>query len=128
HPDPDMPDALFDPKGIHDAVLNLVGNAVDAGRGRPEAKVSVTPRFKAAAQRISIVIEDNGPGIPVAIQKRIFEPFFSTKGSKGTGLGLAVTQKVIREHGGEISLHSNEGEGARFTIWLPHRAPPEDQP
>jgi len=124
---PDMPDSMFDANRLHDAVLNIVSNAVDATRGQPEARVLVPTTFDPSAKRISIAIRDNGPGIPEAIQKRIFEPFFSTKGSKGTGLGLAVAHKVIREHGGELLLESQEGQGARFTIWLPYIEPKDEE-
>jgi len=120
---PDMPEAMFDDNRVHDAVLNIVSNAIDATRGLADACVRISTKFDAAAGRISIAIDDNGPGIPDAIQKKIFEPFFSTKGSKGTGLGLAVAQKVVREHGGELLLQSREGEGAHFLIWLPYMEP-----
>jgi len=121
-----MPDSMFDSNRLHDAVLNIVSNAIDATREHPDARVLITTRYETAARRIEIVIEDNGPGIPEAVQKKIFEPFFSTKGSKGTGLGLAVTQKVVREHGGEILLESQEGKGARFTIRLPYIKPKDE--
>jgi len=120
---PEMPDSMFDASRLHDAVLNIVSNAVDAARGQTQARVVVTTAYDSARRRIVITVEDNGPGIPQAIQKKIFEPFFSTKGSKGTGLGLALTQKVVREHGGEIALESSESEGTRFTIWLPYIEP-----
>jgi signal transduction histidine kinase len=68
---------------------------------------------------------DNGMGIPEEIQRKIWEPFFYTKGSKGTGLGLAMTRKAIEEHGGQINLVSNQGEGTTFTILLPVVDAPE---
>ncbi len=126
---PDLPDSLFDVNRLHDAALNIVGNAIDAVREQPEPrKVIIASQFDPAASRIALVIQDNGPGIPEAIQKKIFEPFFSTKGSKGTGLGLAVAQKVMREHGGDLLLDSREGEGARFTLVLPLREVPAEPP
>jgi signal transduction histidine kinase len=124
---PDMPNAMFDPNALNDAILNIVSNAVDATRNQTEGRVCISTRFDSAGKRMCIAIQDNGPGIPDAIQKKIFEPFFSTKGSKGTGLGLAVTQKVVREHGGELLLQSGEGAGALFTIWLPYIEPTEEK-
>ncbi|MDP3480396.1 MAG: HAMP domain-containing sensor histidine kinase [Desulfoprunum sp.] len=70
---------------------------------------------------ISFTIEDTGPGIPEEIQHKIFEPFFSTKEvGKGTGLGLAVSYAIIKRHGGRIEVFSETGQGARFTVLLPH--------
>jgi signal transduction histidine kinase len=120
---PDMPDSMFDVSRVHDAVLNIVSNAIDATHGQTEALVRIITQYDAAAKRISVAVADNGPGISEAVQKRIFEPFFSTKGSKGTGLGLAVAQKVVREHGGDLLLESREGAGAKFLIWLPFIEP-----
>ena len=69
----------------------------------------------------SIVIEviDQGSGMDKETLEAIFQPFYSKKGSKGTGLGLSVTQKIIQEHGGEISVDSVLGEGSTFRIYLP---------
>lgn len=123
----DMCDSMFDADRLHDAVLNIVSNAIDATQEQTLARVIITTQFAVEANRIMIAVEDNGPGVPEAVQDKIFEPFFSTKGSKGTGLGLAVTRKVVREHGGDLLLDSQEGKGTRFTIWLPHMEP-QDEP
>ena len=66
-----------------------------------------------------IEVEDSGPGIPDDVIANVFKPFYSTKGSRGTGLGLAVTQKIVVEHGGMIRAGRGEMGGARFTIVLP---------
>jgi signal transduction histidine kinase len=123
--DGDMPWSMFDRDRLHDAVLNIVSNALQASQDQTMARVLISTRFDRERNRTYIAIEDNGPGIPEDIRGKIFEPFFSTKGSKGTGLGLAVTQKVVREHGGDIDLKSALGEGACFNIWLPLREPVE---
>jgi signal transduction histidine kinase len=121
--DSKMPICLCDADKIHDAVLNLVTNAIDATSekvsGAARGKVEIATDFRKKASRIALKISDNGPGIPPAIQKKIFDPFFSTKGSKGTGLGLAVARKVIEEHGGILTLQSAEGKGSTFTIVVP---------
>jgi signal transduction histidine kinase len=120
-PAPEMPDSLFDLDRMHDAVLNVVSNAIDATQNQTQPHVRISTAWNRDTGRMTLTIEDNGPGIPDEIQKKIFDPFFSTKGSKGTGLGLAVSQKVCRENGGEILLDSAPGQGARFTICLPYR-------
>ncbi|HEX3314591.1 MAG TPA: ATP-binding protein, partial [Gemmataceae bacterium] len=66
---------------------------------------------------------DNGVGIPAEKLLEIFKPFVSTKGSRGTGLGLPVSQKIVREHGGELLVQSQSGAGSKFTIKLPIRSP-----
>ena len=66
-----------------------------------------------------ISISDNGPGIPEAIQEKIFQPFFSTK-EEGTGLGLSIASRIVEKHGGTLTLKSEEGEGTTFTITLPY--------
>jgi len=66
-----------------------------------------------------IRVKDSGCGMSPEVQKKLSQAFFSTKGSKGTGLGLAVTYKLIREHGGEIEVQSQEGSGTEFILKLP---------
>lgn len=68
-----------------------------------------------------IEVSDTGYGIPEDKLKDIFEPFFSTK-EEGMGLGLAVTYRIVKDHGGEIEVESKMGEGAKFRVWLPYRA------
>jgi signal transduction histidine kinase len=69
--------------------------------------------------RVCVRISDTGPGVPKNIQGSIFKPFFTTKGEKGAGLGLAICSKIVTQHGGKILLESGEGEGAVFTVCLP---------
>jgi len=107
-----------DPEGIHHALLNLVLNAIDATGGRPDAKVLVKATQDPTSTQI--VIEDNGIGIPKSQLTTIFSLFESTKGNRGTGLGLPVSQKIVREHGGEISVSSIVDQGTTFTISLPN--------
>jgi signal transduction histidine kinase/pSer/pThr/pTyr-binding forkhead associated (FHA) protein len=108
---------LADPEGLHRAVLNLVLNAIDATGGRPDAKVTVELEQDDAGARIKV--QDNGIGIPKSQLKSIFSLFESTKGNRGTGLGLPVSQKIIHEHGGEITVASIVDQGTIFTIQLP---------
>jgi signal transduction histidine kinase len=70
---------------------------------------------------IKFEVNDNGAGMDKEVQKKLFTSFFSTKGHRGTGLGLMVTRKLIEEHGGTITVNSRLGEGTVFTIRLPYR-------
>lgn len=115
----DLPQTTFDPEGIHRAVLNILTNALDAVEEVNDRHVTVQTAHDPSAGRISVTITDNGPGIPADRLTKIFNIFESTKGARGTGIGLAVSQKIIREHGGEIQVQSEAGQGARFTLELP---------
>jgi signal transduction histidine kinase len=119
-----MPDLIFDPEGIHRAVLNVVTNAIDAvAEKQPPGKVAVRTEYDAENTLARIVVEDNGPGIPADQMDHLFSPFVSSKKSRGTGLGLPVSQKIIREHGGKLLVDSQAGRGARFTFELPAAQP-----
>ncbi len=108
-----------DPEGLHKALLNIITNAVDALTGREQARITVETLLETSGRWAQIVVQDNGPGISREMQADIFKPFVSTKGSKGTGLGLAVSRKIMREHGGDIILQSEPDRGARFILRLP---------
>jgi two-component system, NtrC family, sensor kinase len=115
-----MPELVFDPEGIHRAVLNVVTNAIDAvAENNPPGKVLVRTEYDAAESLARVVVEDDGPGIPADQMDHLFSPFVSSKKSRGTGLGLPVSQKIIREHGGRLLVESQVGNGARFTFELP---------
>jgi signal transduction histidine kinase len=75
-------------------------------------------------ERVLVEVVDTGSGIPLEIQDRIFEPFFTTKGvNEGTGLGLDIAYRIVRNHGGDIKFDSKPGQ-TRFCIWLPLHRPP----
>lgn len=120
--DDTLPPGDLDPSRIHDVLLNLVGNAIEAIEEAmlPSASVTVRTRYDSRAGRVLIEVEDTGPGMPPEVRARVFEPFYSTKGSRGTGLGLAVASKNIEEHGGRMTLESERGVGTKFSIDLPH--------
>jgi signal transduction histidine kinase len=115
--------AYIDRKGIYQCLLNLITNAADAVP--PEGgRIRVTARTSPIGE-VEIEVADNGPGVPKGIASRIFEPFVSTKGSAGTGLGLAVTRKIVLEHGGDITVGDSPEGGALFRIRLPQDEKPE---
>lgn len=114
-----LPEMRADPEQLKEAFVNIVVNACEA------MKDGVVITFKEEAKSIDdgnqaavIRITDNGPGIPKRIRQKIFEPFFSTK-EEGTGLGLSIVARIIEEHGGNVAVESDEGEGTSFIIMLP---------
>jgi signal transduction histidine kinase len=118
-PDRAMPALTFDPEGLHRAVLNIVTNALDAVEGKGDGQVVVETAYDPDANVVRIVVEDNGVGIPAHQIEDIFNVFTSNKGARGTGLGLSVSRKIIREHGGTIRVESDAGTGSRFLLELP---------
>jgi signal transduction histidine kinase len=119
--DEKLPEVWIDPEGIHCCLLNLVGNAFDAfagvvGKEHPRVVVRSAREGKEAV-RYEVV--DNGCGMDSKTKEKIFRDFYSTKGSRGTGLGLMITRKIVREHGGDLEVESEEGKGARFVLKLP---------
>ncbi len=123
HGAPDMPVALFDPEAIHRAVLNVVTNALDACEKQAEGRVTVSTAFLPDEKLLQIIVQDNGVGIPDEDLEKIFTIFVSQKGNRGTGLGLPVSQKILKEHGGRIRVESQAGVGSRFILELPAVAP-----
>jgi signal transduction histidine kinase/pSer/pThr/pTyr-binding forkhead associated (FHA) protein len=119
----DLPPVQADREGIHRALLNIVGNAFDAVEEGKEPQVGVATGLESDGAWVRILVVDNGPGIPPEKLGEIFKPFVSTKGAKGTGLGLAVSRKILREHGGDILVDSQPGKTTRFTIRLPLKSP-----
>lgn len=112
----------LDTGALFRAFLNLMTNAADAA---PEQGGLVRVHaWRADDGWIEMEFADNGPGVPNENKARIFDTFFSTKGSKGTGLGLPVTKKAIEEHGGSIAVEDAPGGGALFRVRLPFVAPP----
>ncbi len=121
--DESMGEVYVDPKGVHRCVLNLVSNAIDACRFDLDRKKHcvVEVRTIRDADAVSIAVSDNGCGMDDEVKGKIFASFFSTKAGSGTGLGLLVTDKIVKEHGGTIDVESEVGKGSTFTIRLPFK-------
>jgi two-component system NtrC family sensor kinase len=113
--DPDLPPLMLDYEGAHQTVLNLVSNAIDAVPASTGI-INVRTAYDPAAHEGRLTVSDNGPGVPPAERERIFQPFHSTKGHAGTGLGLAVARKFAVEMGGSIALNSPAEGGAEFVV------------
>ncbi len=117
---------IMDPRTIHTALLNLMSNAVDACLFDEDTSKQFQVRLKTLQEEnrmIRFEVSDNGTGMSEEVKNRLFTSFFSTKGHRGTGLGLLVTRKLIEEHGGEIRVNSTPGEGTKFIMRLPAREP-----
>ncbi|HBF35007.1 TPA: histidine kinase, partial [Candidatus Sumerlaeota bacterium] len=119
----DLPPVLIDADRIYDALLNLITNAIDAiAEDRTDGYVLVRTRLDETKSFVEIEIKDNGGGIPVDAQNKIFNLFFSTKGARGSGIGLSVTRKIIELHKGKIRFETTLGEGTSFFVQLPAKA------
>jgi signal transduction histidine kinase len=121
--DASLPHVQIDPEGLHRALLNVVSNGLDALEDRQSPQLGVSSSLDPEEGWVQVVVMDNGVGIPLQKLPDIFKPFVSTKGARGTGLGLAVSRKILREHGGDILVHSQPGKGSQFIFRLPVKSP-----
>jgi PAS domain S-box-containing protein len=121
----DVPAITADPERLYEAFLNLVNNALAAMA--PGGRLTLRTGWHrpgdpmgrgAAGRRVRVEIEDTGSGISPSEAEKVFDPFFTTK-AEGTGLGLALTHKIIEDHGGSIGFRSTPGVGTVFTVLLP---------
>jgi len=118
--------AVIDPDGLHTVLSNLVTNAMDACKidlWKDEHLIELRTRRGRNGSTI-IEVADNGIGIDKDVREHVFEDFFTSKGDKGTGLGLMVTQKILREHGGNITFRSRPGQGTTFVATFPRKTLP----
>jgi two-component system, NtrC family, sensor kinase len=110
------PIAMIDAAQLRQCLINLVRNATEALSGKGGGTVIL--RTRRAGDRIEIDVEDDGPGIAPDVLSRMFDPFFSTK-KEGSGLGLALTQQIVKDHGGDLAVNSTVGRGTTFTVSVP---------
>ncbi|MCA9083270.1 MAG: FHA domain-containing protein [Planctomycetaceae bacterium] len=122
-PAADVPQGAFDHEGIHRAVLNIVVNALDAVAELEDGLVVLQTGYDSHNDIMLVAVTDNGPGIPEEQRATVFNVFESSKGARGTGIGLPVSRKIIREHGGRIRIEGGPGEGTRFVLSWPRGTP-----
>ncbi len=122
--DENMEPLSLDPREIYQVLANLVGNAIDActlGEGLPSEPETIIRSRSLPEEKILLEVRDNGLGMSAEVRKKLFTIFFSTKGSRGTGLGLLLSHKIVQEHDGEIRVESAPRQGAVFQVILPKR-------
>lgn len=124
----ELPKGEFDPQLLRKVFLNLLINAVEASPQQgdvelsthllPKDVVDTIPDFSSTSGAIAVSVIDHGVGMSVETKRRIFEAFFTTK-HNGTGLGMMITQEIVKKHGGKIEIESEEGEGTKVSVYLP---------
>lgn len=148
HIDEDIPLFYFDPEQLHRAITNIVTNGIDAAKSREDGgnfekedvdtgvdtvfsrrilvddtaskgRVEIRVGLADTPGYVRVCVDDNGPGISLKLRRSLFKPFYSRKKSRGTGLGLSVTSKIVREHGGTIRVGDAPLGGARFEMEFP---------
>ena len=127
---PNLPEIVSDRGQLQQVFLNIVGNALDAlagGEGGAQAGTGeerfVKIRCQSQGGQMLVSVQDNGKGMSPEVLRHIFEPFYSTKKDKGTGLGMFITYGIVRKHGGEIHVQSEVGRGSTISITLPLTPP-----
>jgi len=127
--DPDAGEFEADAQAVRSLLVNLIENSLDACRldgDKPERRVDV--RLQGSADHVQYEIEDNGIGMDQETKDKAFSLFFSSKGTEGTGLGLFISDRIARSHGGTIELESEFGVGTRFIVRLPRKRPLPQEP
>jgi signal transduction histidine kinase/CheY-like chemotaxis protein len=118
--DPELPTVIGDANRLEQVIVNLLSNALDALKSvKPPRRLMVDSFIDDTDGRVCVTVTDNGPGVAAEIAQRLFRPFASTKGARGTGLGLYISRQLVREAEGELDLLKHDGPGARFLVWLP---------
>jgi signal transduction histidine kinase len=110
-----LPPVLVTASELREVFVNLLRNAVDAIEGEGQ----ITARTRGEDGRNVVEISDTGTGMTLDVQEKLFRPLFTTKGERGTGLGLATCYAILRRHGGDIEVKSAPNEGTTFTVRLP---------
>ena len=117
---PNLPTISGDPVQLQQVLVNVIMNAMDAVRSKAPAQRAINITTRANGTRIEAAIIDSGPGIAAENQARLFQPFFTTK-ERGLGLGLSICSRIVRSHGGKLSVENNADGGATAVLALPAR-------
>ena len=113
----EVPTVFCQPTLLGQVLVNLLANAADAVKDQQNPRIALRLRSEGAWALIEV--EDNGPGVSPELAAKIFEPFFSTKGDAGNGLGLWISSEIARVHGGILTVHRGPSGGALFRLALP---------
>ena len=116
----DLPLCNADPHLMEQVILNLITNAKEAMRNVVNEKI-INVTSSAQNDRIVVTISDSGPGVPLHMRKKVFDPFYTTK-EGNTGIGLSLCYRIVVDHGGSLTVNDNDRDGAEFKIELPLRA------
>jgi len=116
---PEIREAMLDSHGLETCLTNLVSNGIDAATTPGQQGGRVVVRTREEGDDLVFEVADNGCGIDQEVKSKVFTTFFTTKGGKGTGLGLLTTRKIVQEHGGQVEMESLPGQGSTFRIRLP---------
>ena len=117
---PDLPKCLVDPPQFNAAILNLVVNARDAMPAGGTIRIATSAVVRRQNRNyVRVRISDDGAGMPPDVRKRIFDPYFTTKGESGTGLGIPQVQALMRQVGGYLTVNSKVGKGTSFDLFFP---------
>ncbi len=119
-----LPAIQGDAVRLERVVLNLTNNAIEAIEDGGRIEIAATQKIGSQGPGVELTVSDNGCGIPPENIGAIFKPFFTTK-QAGTGLGMAIIQKIIEEHQGQVGVESQSGQGTKFTLFLPLNKPPD---
>jgi CheY-like chemotaxis protein len=120
----DVPPIDGSPGELRDALVNLIINGVDA---LPTGG-TITVRARQDGEHVIVEVEDDGIGMTEEVRRQCLQPFFTTKGERGTGLGLGIVHGMVQRHGGTIEIESVPGQGTTFRLRLPARLTPQSEP
>lgn len=126
--DPAIGQVVFDPEAVHACLVNFLQNAVEAFEGTDRWDRRVELSTRADGDAVVFAVRDNGPGVDEEVRDQLFTGFFTTKGSRGTGIGLMSARKLAEEMGGGVTVESKSGQGARFSLRLPRDHRPDRPP
>jgi signal transduction histidine kinase len=115
----------FDAKKLERAFQNLLLNACEA---TPRETGRIEVRLRRSDEQVNIFVEDNGSGIAEAVRDKLFEPFVSYGKENGTGMGLTVVQKIVQDHGGDVTIEHTSSAGTIFKVTLPLSPATEKKP
>jgi len=119
--DEKISNAFFDPDALHNCMTNIISNAIDACQLSKKNNLKVIVRLYEENGGIIFEVKDNGTGMDYEVKKKIFTTFFTTKGTRGSGIGLLTTRKIIIQHGGKIEIESKKGKGSVFRVIFPRK-------